>query len=270
MACISEKVKIFFKSQTHGLGRFIVLLLVFITFLYKPFKIPTSSMVPTLQVGDFLIVDKFRYGYSRYSLPFRIPVIDGRIGFSPLERGEVVVFNHPKDPEDDWSGLILEKLGIMKKTGKDYIKRLIGLPGDTIQMIEGHLYINGKPLPLRQIEDFMYTDYRSGKVLAVHQFIETLPNGVEHHILKILPFGSGEKDNFGPVIVPPEHYFFMGDNRDASKDSRYLEDVGFIHKDFIVGQAKFIFFSTTSSLFEPWDWPFGIQGRLGRIFQNID
>ena len=204
-------------------------------------------MIPTLLVGDFLIVDKFCYGYSRYSFPFHLPLFSGRIGFSDPQRGDVVVFNNPKDE------------------GKDYIKRLIGLPGDRIEMVKGVLSINGQPVHLRQIEDFNYTDAR-GQTLSVSQYMEILPNGVEHRIIKILPFGQGEKDHFGPLVVPAGHYFFLGDNRDGSKDSRY-EEVGCMPEENLVGQAKFTFFSTTANWYEPWEWPFG--ARFNRIFKTI-
>lgn len=265
-----KKTKGIIRAQFEGLFSFILCLVLFITFLYKPFKIPTPSMVPTLLIGDFLLVDKFCYGYSRYSFPFRVPAFSGRIWASSPQRGDVVVFNHPKDPEDDYSGILLEKLGIMKKTGKDYIKRLIGMPGDKIQLIEGELYINDKKVKLKEIDDFMYHDYHSNKTFAVKQFIQTLPNGVSHLMIKTLPFGQASKDNFGPVIVPPKHYFFMGDNRDNSKDSRWLDDVGFVHEDLLIGAAKLTFFSTSASLWAPWEWPFGIEGRLNRILRPID
>jgi signal peptidase I len=243
----SEKTKNL-KIEIKSLAIFVLGLTFFITLFYKPFKIPSGSMIPTLVVGDFLVVDKFRYGYSRYSFPFHPKLFSGRVGFNQPQRGDVVVFNVPHDE------------------GKDYIKRLIGLPGDKIQLIKGVLYINNHPTPLRRIEDFYYTD-SSGKTIAVSQYMELLPNGIEHRIIKILPFGHAEKDNFGPIIVPSKHYFCMGDNRDGSKDCRY-ESLGLVPEERFVGKALFTFFSTTANWYEPLEWFFG--PRWERIFKMID
>ncbi|EDP66199.1 Signal peptidase I [alpha proteobacterium BAL199] len=217
------------------------------TFAYEPFNIPSGSMIPTLLVGDYLFVSKMSYGYSRHSLPLSLPLIPGRILFSEPERGDVVVFKLPTD----------------NKT--DYIKRIVGLPGDTIQVRDGILHINGDAVARRQIENFRDED-RYGRPADVKQYIETLPNGREHPILEIgddLP-----NDNTGVYRVPEGHYFAMGDNRDNSVDSRFAK-VGFIPRDNLVGRAEVIFYSTsaTSDVWEVWKWlP---ATRFGRLLDGI-
>ncbi|MEQ8397040.1 signal peptidase I [Thalassobaculum sp.] len=217
------------------------------TFAYEPFNIPSGSMIPTLLVGDYLFVSKMSYGYSRHSLPLSLPLIPGRILFSEPERGDVVVFKLPTD----------------NKT--DYIKRVVGLPGDTIQVRDGILHINGEAVARRQVENFRDED-RFGRPADVKQYIETLPNGREHPILEIgddLP-----NDNTGVYRVPEGHYFAMGDNRDNSVDSRFAK-VGFIPRDNLVGRAEVIFYSTsaTSDVWEVWKWlP---ATRFGRLLDGI-
>ena len=230
-----------------------VLIAVFIRAVaFEPFNIPSSSMVPTLLVGDYLFVSKFSYGYSRHSLPFSVPLIPGRIFVTPPERGDVAVFKLPSD----------------NKT--DYIKRIIGLPGDRIQMRSGRLYINEKRVERRRIEDFIVVD-GSGRYRRVPQFIETLPNGRKHRILEMTE--TDRLDNTKVFTVPPGHYFAMGDNRDNSSDSRVPAEqngVGFIPIENMVGRAEVMFFSTNGEArwWQVWRWPGAI--RFHRFFRSVD
>jgi len=206
-------------------------------------------MVPTLLVGDYLFVSKFSYGYSRYSLPFGLPLLSGRIylPFSHLpERGDVAVFKLPTDPSTD------------------YIKRIVGLPGDRMQMRNGNLYINDQLVPRRAIDDYVYEEGSTAVVL--HQYIESLPRGpgeppLEHLIIKV--GNNGPLDNTPIYEVPAGHYFAMGDNRDNSQDSRVLSAVGYVPVENLVGRAQFLFFSTDGAArwWEIWKWPFAIRYR---------
>ncbi|WP_420565447.1 signal peptidase I [Thalassobaculum sp.] len=215
------------------------------TFFYEPFNIPSGSMIPTLLVGDYLFVSKASYGYSRYSLPLSLPLIPGRVLFSEPERGDVAVFKLPSD------------------NSTDYIKRVVGLPGDTIQVKGGILHINGTAVKRRQIEDFQ----PENGARPVAQFIETLPNGREHRILELSD--SMSADNTPVYHVPAGHYFAMGDNRDNSRDSRFPE-VGPIPEQNLVGRADILFFSHDGDarLWEVWKWPFAI--RYGRLLDTIE
>jgi signal peptidase I len=215
------------------------------TFFYEPFNIPSGSMIPTLLVGDYLFVSKASYGYSRYSLPLSLPLIPGRVLFTPPERGDVVVFKLPSD------------------NSTDYIKRVVGLPGDTVQVKGGVLHINGAAVKRRQIEDFQ----PENGARPVAQFIETLPNGREHRILELSD--SMSADNTPVYHVPAGHYFAMGDNRDNSRDSRFPE-VGPIPEQNLVGRADILFFSHDGGarLWEVWKWPFAI--RYGRLLDGIE
>lgn len=215
------------------------------TFAYEPFNIPSGSMVPTLLVGDYLFVSKFSFGYSRHSLPFSLPLIGGRIAFTEPERGDISVFKLPLD----------------NKT--DYIKRLIGLPGDRIQLKAGILHINGAPVKRRRIEDFI-THHGNGRTTRIAQYIETLPNGREHPILEVTD--DGPFNNTPVYTVPAGHYFAMGDNRDRSSDSRF-RDVGFVPRENLIGRAEFLFFSIDGSVWEFWKWPSSI--RFSRIFEGL-
>ncbi|HEX9648665.1 MAG TPA: signal peptidase I [Alphaproteobacteria bacterium] len=210
------------------------------TFAYEPFHIPSGSMIPSLLIGDYLFVSKFSYGYSRYSFPFDIGVIEGRIMAHQPERGDIAVFKLPRD----------------NKT--DYIKRLIGLPGDHIQVRDGLLYINDQPVQRRQIEDYELVD-RIGNVTAVDQYVETLPNGIGYRIIDSNPYGP--LDNTDVYVVPADHYFAMGDNRDGSSDSRILSNVGYVPAENLVGRAEILFFSTdgTAHFWEVWKWPFATR-----------
>ena len=216
------------------------------TFLFEPFNIPSGSMKPTLLVGDYLFVSKFSYGYSRYSLPLGLPLFSGRIFGSLPERGDVVVFKLPSD----------------NKT--DYIKRVVGLPGDRIQVIDGLLHINDAPVQVRQVGEFDEDD--GGRPFPVPMLAETLPNGREHLILDRT--SNGSLDNTGVYVVPPDHVFAMGDNRDNSQDSR-VGHVGYIPVENLIGRAEILFFSVNgeAKFWQPWTWPFGI--RYGRLLNLI-
>ncbi|MGQ0661998.1 MAG: signal peptidase I [Pseudomonadota bacterium] len=218
------------------------------TVAFEPFNIPSGSMVPTLLVGDYLFVSKYTYGYSSASLPYGIKLFPGRILFREVERGDVAVFKLPSD----------------NKT--DYIKRIIGLPGDRIQVRGGILYINEEPVKRERVED--YVDREGGFAGRAHQYIETLPNGRRHRIIEMSD--SGQLDNTPVYVIPPGHYFAMGDNRDNSLDSRVLTAVGYIPAENLVGRAEILFFSIDSGArgFEVWKWP--LATRYGRLFQLID
>jgi signal peptidase I len=227
----------------------VLIALVVRTVAYEPFNIPSGSMVPTLLVGDYLFVSKFSYGYSRYSLPLGLPLFSGRIFSHPPTRGDVVVFKLPTD------------------NSTDYIKRVIGLPGDHIQVKNGVLYINDQPCPRKRIEDYLYQE-GNGAVIPLSQYIETLPNGRQHHIIQMTD--NGPLDNTSVYDVPPGKYFMMGDNRDNSQDSRVLSAVGYVPAENLIGPAQFIFFSTDGSarLWEFWRWLFAI--RYNRLFHSIN
>ena len=232
------------KSNALSLIYAALIALVIRTFLFQAFFIPSSSMEPSLLVGDRIFVSKFTYGYSKHSLPFSIPLIPNRVLFSEPERGDTVVFKTP------------ENLKI------DYIKRLVGLPGDKLQMVNGILYINDIAVIREKIRDETKIIYK-GQIVRASVFKETLPNGVSYETYDM---GNTRADNTKIFIVPDEMYFFMGDNRDNSKDSRFI---GSVPKDNLVGKAQIIFFATKggSTILEFWKWPFDIQ--LNRIFKII-
>ncbi len=225
----------------------IVIALMVRTFAFEPFNIPSGSMIPTLLVGDYLFVSKFSYGYSKHSMPFSLPIIPGRVFESEPDRGDVVVFKLPAD------------------TTQDYIKRVIGLPGDTVQVTEGRLYINNTIVERERIEDYILTD-GGGRSAAVPQYIETLPNGKVHRILEL--FGDqGPSDNTEAFTVPEGHYFMMGDNRDNSADSRaFPSRFRFVPIENLVGRAEFLFYSKDSS--QP-VYDFG-SIRYDRLFQGVN
>lgn len=225
----------------------ILIALAFKTFAYEPFNIPSGSMIPTLLVGDYLFVSKFSYGYSRYSPPFfSLPLLRGRIFFSEpdVERGDVAVFKLPRD----------------NKT--DYIKRIVGLPGDRIQVVNGILHINGQAVKREQIDDFIVRDH-FGNTLRIPRFIETLPNGRSHPILEEKG-DNGSSDNTRVFTVPAGHYFAMGDNRDNSQDSRFI---GFVPAENLVGRAEILFFSVDGDVWKFWKWARSL--RFDRMFEGI-
>ncbi|CAA7623630.1 Signal peptidase I [Candidatus Terasakiella magnetica] len=220
------------------------------TIAFEPFNIPSGSMIPSLLIGDYLFVSKYSYGYSRYSMPFGIGFSGGRILEKAPERGDVAVFKKP--PEN--------KI--------DYIKRVIGLPGDRVQVKGGILHINGTAVERQRIEDFVERD-RDGNILRAPQYIETLPGGRKHRIIEFLG-DNGPADNTIEYLVPAGHYFMMGDNRDNSADSRFLSEVGYVAAENLVGRAEILFFSGDGSaaLWEVWRWPWAI--RYGRLFMGIE
>ena len=243
------------KRKEGGIGEFIRLLvhagiiaLVIRTFLFQPFNIPSGSMKATLLVGDYLFVSKYSYGYSHYSIPFSPPLFSGRIFGSEPSRGDIVVFRLPKEDTTD------------------YIKRVIGLPGDSIQMIDGILNINGKPIPRERIDDFIDED-EGGRATRVRRWKETLPNGVSYTTLD-LPYNL-QADNTEVYNVPPNNYFMMGDNRDNSTDSRVTSAVGYVPFENIVGRAQMIFFSIAEGehAWMFWRWPTAV--RWNRIFSFV-
>ena len=215
---------------------------------YEPFNIPSGSMLPTLLIGDYVFVSKFPYGYSRHSMPLSPPLFEGRINEAPVVRGDIAVFKLPTD------------------NSTDYIKRIIGLPGDRIQVKGGVLQINGKAVKRERVEDFVqkHSGVRYGRV---RQYRETLPNGRTYLTLDLQPRGMA--DDTDVYEVPAEHYFAMGDNRDDSTDSRFLDHVGFIPAENLVGRADLIFFSVNDEarIWEVWKWHLAI--RFKRLFSGF-
>jgi signal peptidase I len=225
----------------------LLLAMVIRTVFFQPFTIPSGSMMPTLLVGDYIFVNKFSYGYSKYSLPFSPNLFEGRIFESEPERGDIAVFRFPPNPSID------------------YIKRIVGLPGDRIQMIGGVLQVNGQPVP--KIQDGVFTsDYRMDPGTDVPVFRETLENGVSYDTLDQAQGTRG--DDTREFIVPEGHYFAMGDNRDNSLDSRF--DVGFVPAENLIGKASLIFFSlgNDTSFREVWKWPANM--RWDRLFKVVE
>ncbi|MGQ7828850.1 signal peptidase I [Altererythrobacter sp. Z27] len=233
--------------------KLVLVVLVFRTFVFSPFSIPSESMLPRLWNGDYLLAAKWPYGISKYSLPFELPVVPGRILASQPERGDIAIFKHPID-------------------GTDYIKRVIGLPGDTVAMEDGQLVLNGTPVPKERLDDFIIpvsantgcalsaareTDADGTEVCRYARYRETLPSGKSY---EVLDFGDRPIDTTRPVIVPEGRLFVMGDNRDNSQDSRFMATpgggVGLVPQGLLVGRATVIMWSTDGSAewIKPWTW----------------
>ena len=223
----------------------VLIALVIRTFAFEPFSIPSGSMIPTLLVGDYLFVSKYSYGYSQYSFPFGIAPYSGRILEGMPERGDVVVFKKPTD------------------TKTDFIKRIVGLPGDTIQVEGGILIVNGQPLPREPLGTFVDPD---GGSFTAEMYRETMPNGVSYTVLDSGP--KGYLDDTPVYTVPEGHYFAMGDNRDNSADSRVLNEVGYIPAENLIGRAEFLFFSIDGPPWKIWTWP--MQVRFGRLLKAVE
>jgi signal peptidase I len=229
----------------------LIIAVVIRTLLFQPFNIPSGSMKATLLVGDYLFVSKYSYGYSHYSIPFSPNIFSGRIFGSDPSRGDIVVFRLPKDDTTD------------------YIKRVIGLPGDRIQMKDGLLYINDQPVVRERLSDFQGEDpCGSSEAMArVKRWKETLPNGVTYESLDCVD--NGFYDNTPVYTVPTGHFFMMGDNRDNSTDSRVLSAVGYVPRENLIGRAQMIFFSIAEGehAWQIWRWPFAV--RWDRLFKIV-
>ncbi|MEX0853897.1 MAG: signal peptidase I [Bauldia sp.] len=229
----------------------LILALLVRTFLFQPFTIPSGSMISTLLIGDYVFVSKYAYGYSRFSLPFGPHLFDGRVWAAAPERGDIAVFKLPRDDSTD------------------YIKRVIGLPGDRIQMIDGVLHINGVAVKHEKVDDYVPPETR-GNTIHIARYRETLPNGVSYFTLDLDP--NGLSDDTQVFEVPPDHYFMMGDNRDNSTDSRVpvtSGGVGFVPFQNFVGRAEIIFFSVDEgeSTLAFWKWPWTV--RWDRLFKLL-
>ena len=226
----------------------LIIAIIIRSLLFQPFFIPSSSMEPTLLVGDRIFVSKYSFGYSKHSFPFSPPILKKRIFSSMPNRGDVVVFKTPSDNRTD------------------YIKRLVGLPGDNVQFIDGDLYINNNQV-LKTLKSSTDIIFCGNKSIPVNTFEETLPNGKIYTSVYTQRYTFQNSNKF---IIPSKHYFFLGDNRDCSKDSRYLASVGYVHEDNLVGKAQIIFFSSDfkiASIFKFWKWNKSI--RINRFFKKI-
>ena len=226
----------------------IVIAIIIRSLLFQPFYIPSSSMEPTLLIGDRIFVSKYTYGFSKHSFPFSPNIFSERFFYNEPTQGDLVVFKTPSDNRTD------------------YIKRLIGLPGDEIQFIEGSIFINNKEIKRKRI--LKYDNVRCGKIsFEVNAFLETLPNGSKHVAVYNK---SGSMMNTKKFKVPINHFFLLGDNRDCSKDSRYLESVGYVNFINLVGKARLIFFSNDTvkgSLLKIWN--LNESFRFNRFFKKI-
>ncbi len=233
-----------FKTLTYAL----IIAILLRSLFFQPFYIPSSSMEPTLLVGDRLFVSKYAYGYSKHSFPFSPPISNKRVFPKIPKRGDLVVFKTPSDNRTD------------------YIKRLIGLPGDKIQFINGDIMLNKKKIKRKKIKTAH--NIRCGNInLSVNFYEETLPNGIKYNAV----YNSiGTLKNTDEYIVPKDHFFLLGDNRDCSKDSRFLSEVGYVNKINLVGKAKLIFFSNDtkkSSFLKFWNWNESL--RINRTFKKL-
>ena len=241
--------KNFFIENAKTLFYALIIAIIIRSLFIQPFFIPSSSMEPNLLVGDRLFVTKYTYGYSKHSFPFSPPIFKGRLFQKEPKRGDIVVFKTPADNRTD------------------YIKRLIGLPGDKIQFIDSNLFINNSEILKSRISK-KDTIFCGKKKIDVFTFEELLPNGKKYNTVYLKNFSYQNSDIF---TVPEKNYFFLGDNRDCSKDSRFLTSVGYVHEDNLVGKARFIFFSSDKSIgsiFSFWKWNKSI--RLNRFFKKIN
>ena len=227
----------------------LLIALVFRTFLYQPFSIPTASMQSTLMIGDYFIANKWAWGYGKYSFPLPAPISGRFLQFGEPARGDVAVFRNEVSDED-------------------YIKRVIGLPGDTIQVRGGRLFINDVMVERELLSSTTDTDSSSSST-PVNVYRETLPNGVSH-IIQEISDDQPVVDNTGAYVVPAGHYFMMGDNRDRSQDSRFLNAVGYVPLANFIGKAEARFFSIRDNLppWQLWEWPANV--RFDRMFQGIE
>jgi len=226
----------------------LIIAIIIRSLIIQPFYIPSSSMEPNLLVGDRIFVTKYSYGYSKHSFPFSPPFFKGRLISNEPKRGDIVVFKTPADNRTD------------------YIKRLIGLPGDSVQFVESNLYLNNSEILKSRISknDKIFC---GKKEIEVFTFEEILPNGKKYISVYLKDYSFQNSD---PFIIPKDHYFFLGDNRDCSRDSRFLTSVGYVHKDNLVGKAQFIFFSSDrsiGSIFSFWKWNKSL--RFNRFFKKI-
>ncbi len=241
--------KNFFTENIKTIIYALIIAVIIRSLLIQPFYIPSSSMEPTMLVGDRLFVTKYSYGYSKHSFPFSPPIFKGRLFSKSPKSGDVIVFKTPSDNRTD------------------YIKRLIGLPGDKIQFINGDLFLNNNQI-LRTKNKKSDLIYCGNETININSFEEKLPNGKTHNTVYLKKFSYQNSDIF---TVPEKHYFFLGDNRDCSKDSRYLTSVGYVHEDNLVGKAQFIFFSSDfriGSILSFWKWHKTI--RIDRFFKKIN
>jgi signal peptidase I len=241
--------KNFFVDNFKTIFYALIIALLIRSIFIQPFYIPSSSMEPNLLIGDRLFVSKYSFGYSKHSFPFSPPLFKGRVLSKIPKRGDVVVFKTPSDNRTD------------------YIKRLIGLPGDKIKFIDGDLHINDNQVLKTRIST-KDTIYCGDTTIQVNTFEEKLPNGKKYNSVYRKEYSFQNSDEF---IIPPKHYFFLGDNRDCSKDSRFLSTVGYVHEDNLVGKAQFIFFSSdyrVGSVFNFWKWNDIL--RINRFFKKIN
>jgi len=241
--------KNFLIDNTKTLFYALVIAIIIRSLLIQPFYIPSSSMEPNLLVGDRIFVTKYSYGYSKHSFPFSPPLFKGRLVYNEPKRGDVVVFKTPADNRTD------------------YIKRLIGLSGDTIKFIDSNLYINNSEIIKSKISSSNKI-YCGNKLIDAFTFEEQLSNGKKYISVYLKDFPYQNSDTFK---IPKNHFFFLGDNRDCSKDSRFLSSVGYVHKDNLVGKAQFIFFSSDrkkGSIFAIWKWSKIL--RFDRFFKKIN
>ena len=262
-AAVKEEQGESLASFAFFLVKLVLAVLIFRSFIFSPFSIPSESMLPRLWNGDYLVAAKWPYGFSKNSLPYSAPLIPGRVLANQPEAGDVVIFKHPVD-------------------GTDYIKRVVALPGDSVAMVDGQVILNGEPVAKERIEDFVIPVSENtgcawgaeerlnsvGESECVYaQFRETLPNGVSFNVLD---FGPTSSDNMAAVIVPEGRLFVMGDNRDNSQDSRFPAvaggGVGLVPQDNLVGRASAVLWSTDGSAnwFLPWTWFSAARwGRMG-------